>query len=69
MKLHYYPETDPLYIDLKSHVTAVDSQEVADGVVIDLESEGRLVGIDIDRAAGQFDLSTLETKDLPQPAA
>ena len=66
MKLHYYAETDSLYIDLKQGA-ALDSQEVADGVVIDVDAEGRLVGIDIDRASGQSDLATLETTGLPRP--
>lgn len=65
MKLHYYPETDSLYIDL-SQKTSVDSQEVAPGVVLDFDAEGHLVGIDIDRASQFVDLSQLETQALPQ---
>lgn len=52
MKLHYYLETDSLYIDL-SERTSVDSQEVAPGVVLDFDAEGRLVGIDIDWASAE----------------
>lgn len=65
MKLHYYPETDSLYIDL-SQKTSVDSQEVAPGVVLDFDAQGHLVGIDIDRASQFVDLSQLETQALPQ---
>ncbi|RJX19436.1 MAG: DUF2283 domain-containing protein [Ammonifex sp.] len=64
MKLHYYPETDSLYIDL-SERTSVDSREVAPGVVLDFDAEGRLVGIDIDRASRVVNLSRLETESLP----
>ena len=39
MKLHYYPETDSLYIDVSDAVSA-DSREVAEGVVIDFDAEG-----------------------------
>jgi len=53
MRLAYYPETGSLYIDLKSGVAA-DSHEVADGVIIGLDDKGRLVGIDIDGAAGSI---------------
>ena len=43
MKLHYYAETDSLYISLSSTPSA-DSDEVADGVVLDYDEDGRLVG-------------------------
>lgn len=64
MKFHYYIETDSLYIDL-SEKTSVDSLEVAPGVVIDFDEEGKLVGIDIDHASKIVNLSRLEAKDLP----
>lgn len=64
MKLHYDPETDSLYIDLNATPSA-DSHEVADGVVLDLDADGRPVGIDIQRASRTLDLSTLETHALP----
>ena len=64
MKLHYYPDTDSLYIDLKASPSA-DSREVADGLVIDLDAAGRVVGIDIQHASQVLDLSTLETESLP----
>lgn len=64
MKLHYYQETDSLYIDL-SEKTGVDSREVAPGVVLDLDATGQVVGIDIDRASKIVDLSKLETEALP----
>ena len=63
MKLHYYPETDSLYIELKSQPGA-ETREVAPGVNADFEASGGLVGIDID-GASKFDLSTLETKGVP----
>jgi uncharacterized protein YuzE len=64
MKLHYYPETDSLYIDLNSKPSA-DSREIADGLVVDFDTEGNIVGIDIDRASKKLDLRTLETVALP----
>jgi uncharacterized protein YuzE len=59
MKFHYYPETDSLYIDV-SHRTSVRSEEVAHGVILDFDSEGRLLGIDIEHASNVLDLSRLE---------
>ena len=64
MKLHYYPDTDSLYIDLKANPSA-DSREVADGMVIDLDAAGHVVGIDIQHASQVLDLDTLETESLP----
>jgi uncharacterized protein YuzE len=63
MKFHYYPETDSLYIDFSEKVSA-DSQEVAHGVVLDLDAEGNLVGIDIDHASKVANLSRLEVEGL-----
>ena len=64
MKLHYYPETDSLYISLSDAVGA-DAREIADGVVLDFDADGRLVGIDIDHASKVVDLSRLEAEELP----
>jgi uncharacterized protein YuzE len=64
MKLHYYPETDSLYIELKSAESA-ETLEVAEDILIDMDAEGTVVGFDIDRASKHLDLSTLETVALP----
>jgi uncharacterized protein YuzE len=64
MKLHYDQETDSLYIDLNARPSA-DSREVAEGLVVDFDGEGRVVGIDIQHASELLDLKTLETESLP----
>ena len=64
MKLHYYADTDSLYIDLAER-TSTDSLEVSPGVVIDLDSENRIVGIDIEDASKIVDISRLEAEALP----
>jgi len=66
MKLHYYPETDSLYIDLNERPGA-DSREVQDGVVLDFDADGLLVGIDIDRASKVMNLGSIEVVALPAP--
>jgi uncharacterized protein YuzE len=68
MKLYYYPETDSLYIELKS-APGAEAREVANGVVLDLDAAGDLVGFDIENASKRFDLSTLESVALPLVAA
>ncbi len=64
MKFQYYPETDSLYIDLSKKISA-ESREIAEGVVLDFDSNGKLVGIDIDNASQVVDLSRLEAESLP----
>jgi uncharacterized protein YuzE len=64
MKLNYYPETDSLYIDL-SEQPSVESREISEGVVVDYDAEGHLVGIDIDNASTKVDLRKLTVSKLP----
>jgi uncharacterized protein YuzE len=64
MKLNYDQETDSLYIDLNAR-PSVDSREIQDGIVIDLDVNGRIVGIDIQHASELLDLATVETHSLP----
>lgn len=63
MKLHYYPETDSLYIELRD-VASVETREVASEVNGDFDGDGNLVGVDIDRASGKLELRSLETSAL-----
>ena len=64
MKLHYYPDTDSLYVEFTTG-PGVKTHEVADGLNVDLDADGNVVGFDIDRASRRLDLSTLETTSLP----
>lgn len=64
MKLNYYADTDSLYIDL-SEQTSVESREISEGVVLDYDAQGNLVGIDIDNASRTVDLQKLIVSKLP----
>jgi uncharacterized protein YuzE len=64
MKLHYYPETDSLYIEFSSR-DSVESREVVAGLVVDLDDHGDVVGFDIDHASKKLDLDSLEAQSLP----
>jgi uncharacterized protein YuzE len=64
MKLKYYPDTDSLYIDL-SHRTSVESREISEGVVLDYDESGHVVGIDIDNASSKVDLHELMVSKVP----
>jgi uncharacterized protein YuzE len=64
MKLNYHPDTDSLYIDLSEHPSA-ESREITEGVVLDYDAKGNLVGIDIDNASSKVDLKKLTVSGMP----
>lgn len=64
MKLRYYKDTDSLYIDL-SEAPSAESRGISDGVVLDYDEQGNLVGIDIDNATSKVALDKLIVSHLP----
>ncbi len=64
MKLSYDPNTDSLYIHL-SERTSVDSDEISEGVVLDFDANGILVGIDVQEASKKADLRHLMVSHIP----
>jgi uncharacterized protein YuzE len=64
MKIAYYPDTDSMYIDLSAKESS-ESVEVSSGIVLDYDSEGNLVGIDIDNASKKMDLKELVLSKIP----
>ena len=64
MKLNYYPDTDSLYIDLSERSSA-ESREISEGIVLDYDADGKLVGIDIDNATNKVELKKLILSKLP----
>ena len=64
MKLNYHPDTDSLYIELSGKPSA-ETEEVANGVVLDYDKDGNLTGIDIEDASQKLDLSEVVSVELP----
>jgi len=64
MKIAYYPDTDSMYIDLSAR-DSVESREVSEGILLDYDSGGNLVGIDIDNASKKLDLKELILSKIP----
>ena len=64
MKLNYYPDTDSLYIDFSSR-PSVESREISEGVTLDYDADGNLVGIDIDNASRKIDLKEVTLSKIP----
>jgi uncharacterized protein YuzE len=67
MKLSYYRDTDSLYIDLAAR-PSVETREVSEGVLLDYDEQGNLVGIDIDNASNKLDLTELIASHIPLTA-
>lgn len=63
MKLNYYDETDSLYIEFSDESSA-ESVEISEGVVLDYDAQGKLVGIDIDNAGHKIQLQDFYLKGL-----
>lgn len=64
MKIEYFPETDSLYIELADRPGA-DTREIEEGIVLDVDDQGRAVGLDIDQASKHLSLKTLNLSRLP----
>jgi len=46
MRIRYSPDVDALYISLRD-VDISESDEISDGVIIDYDNDGNMVGIEI----------------------
>ncbi|MCI2430876.1 DUF2283 domain-containing protein [Candidatus Acetothermia bacterium] len=64
MIFRYDAETDMLYVELKN-VPSVESDEIAPGIVFDFDATGQVIGIEIEDASKNVDLSKLEITALP----
>ena len=64
MRLSYFADTDSLYIDL-SEEPNVESREISEGVVLDYNAAGQLVGINIDEASKRVRMDKLILSQLP----
>ncbi len=64
MKLHYYPDTDSLYVEFSTK-DGTDTKEITNDLIADFDKDGSLVGLDIQHASQNLDLQTLETVALP----
>lgn len=65
MKLHYYPDTDSLYIEFSEELGA-ETRKASDGVNVDVDAQGNVVGFDIGHASTRLDLSSREPTALPR---
>jgi uncharacterized protein YuzE len=59
MKLTIDREADALYLDLDESAS-FESQEIAPGVILDYNKEGKVVGIEMLYLSRRFDISQLK---------
>jgi uncharacterized protein YuzE len=64
MNIAYFKDTDALYIELSPEDPA-HAWEAHAGVVLNMSADGRVVGIEIERASQQTDLRALRVGDFP----
>jgi uncharacterized protein YuzE len=64
MTFYYDQELDQLAVQLVDR-PSVESAEVAPGFVVDFDSEGRIVGFEVEHASKQVDLERLTLGALP----
>ncbi len=65
MKIAYYRDTDSLYIDLADRAST-ETREISEGVNLDYDERGAVVGIDIDLASQKLDLQTVILDNFPR---
>lgn len=63
MKMRYYPDTDTLYIEL-NEAHGMGTRECAEDMTVDIDANGKPIGIEIEHASEKTDLSRLKTKGL-----
>ena len=64
MKIEYFPETGSIYIELADRPGA-DTREIEEGIVLDIDENGKAVGLDIDQASKHLDLGKLDVNKVP----
>ncbi len=67
MRLTYDPEADALYIELKS-TKPVDSRDLEDGITVDLDDTGHIIGVeflDVQKRFGPEALAHISLNRLP----
>ena len=68
MKVSHDAETDMLYIEFEDR-PSLESFELCDGIVVDLDADEHVVGIEIEWASQKLDVERLRAVLEPETAA
>ncbi len=61
MNFHYDKASDSLYIELSAN-PSFESEEVAEGVVVDYDKSGQIVGLDIEYASRHVNMNKIHVE-------
>ena len=64
MRFEYYPDTDTFYIQLQDG-PGTDAREVASNIVLDFNTAGDVIGIEIEHASLRTDLMNFQLSSFP----
>jgi uncharacterized protein YuzE len=64
MKLHYHYDTDSIYFELTPKQTTANSK-ISEGVVLDYDANGNIVGINVDNVRNTMDLNEVVLSKIP----
>ncbi|MEO0515135.1 MAG: DUF2283 domain-containing protein [Planctomycetota bacterium] len=63
MKVHYFDDTDTLYIEFRAD-TIVETRDLDGDTVLDLDAEGRVCAITMEHASQRTDLPDIKVEGL-----
>ena len=64
MKLKYIKDTDTFFVIL-SDKSSIESSEISDGIIVDFDIDGQLIGFEVLSAKSKIDLDNLFLESLP----
>lgn len=68
MKVKYFPQTDTAFIEFGT--TAVfETKEINENIIIDMDKDGNLVGMTIEHAKKQADITEFSLQHIFEKAA
>ena len=67
MRLSHDPETDSAFIVFREN-PSIDSFELCEGIVIDIDEDEQVVAIEIEHASAKFDVEEMRAVLAPDPA-
>ena len=68
MKVRYFDDTDTAYVEFSNHSSA-ETKEINDNILLDLDSNGNLVGMTIEHASVQADIAEMSFQQIKKKAA
>jgi uncharacterized protein YuzE len=68
VKIEYDPEADALYIQIRDGVHPSDNIDIEEGVTVDVDEQGHIVGVEVLDASKRLspsDLASITIEKLP----